>query len=156
VTQESIDAVLEIWAANGTGFSWQNDYFHFTIPDDAPWGGLGNHLKPYTRPHPPMAVAGVSKSSSTLRWAGERGWIPMSINFVNSTDLVGHWAAYAREARWEVILRPAPSGGSPVTSTWRTPTSRRGEALENSLATTHTDYFLPAARFAGYPGAAEG
>jgi len=69
VTQESIDAVLEIWAANGTGFSWQNDYFHFTIPDDAPVGRTRQPPEAVHASAPADGVAGVSKSSSTLRWA---------------------------------------------------------------------------------------
>jgi alkanesulfonate monooxygenase SsuD/methylene tetrahydromethanopterin reductase-like flavin-dependent oxidoreductase (luciferase family) len=144
VTVESIDAVLEIWAASKKGFSWHNDYFRFTVPDDAWWGGLGNHLKPFQMPHPPMAVAGVSKSSSTLRWAGERGWIPMSINFVNAPDLVGHWKAYEEGS--------ATGGNTPNRAEWRiardiyvadTDEQAQREAIEGSMGTTYVDYFIP-------------
>jgi alkanesulfonate monooxygenase SsuD/methylene tetrahydromethanopterin reductase-like flavin-dependent oxidoreductase (luciferase family) len=144
VTQEYIDAILRIWADEGEGFSWRNEFAHFTVPANAAWGGLGNHLKPWTKPHPPIAVAGVSKSSTTLRWAGERGWIPMSINFVNATDLVGHWVAYEEGSR--------AGGHEPRRSEWRiardvyvaeTDEQARREALEGSLAFTHTRYFLP-------------
>ena len=32
------------------------------------------------KPHPPIGVAGVSKQSDTLKLAGERGFLPMSLN----------------------------------------------------------------------------
>ena len=51
------------------------------------------HLKPYQQPHPPIAVAGVTEKSETLGLAGERGWIPMSINFVTPRVLQSHWAS---------------------------------------------------------------
>ena len=44
--------------------------------------GFGYIHKPYQQPHPPIGVAGVSAKSDTLTLAGERGWIPMSINFL--------------------------------------------------------------------------
>ena len=68
-------------------------------------------MKPWTRPHPPIAVAGLSRSSTTLRWAGEHGWIPMNIHLINEADLRGHWAAYEESAR--------ASGHTPQRSEWR-------------------------------------
>jgi alkanesulfonate monooxygenase SsuD/methylene tetrahydromethanopterin reductase-like flavin-dependent oxidoreductase (luciferase family) len=153
VTQQSIDAVLKIWADRGEGFAYQDEFYHFTVPANAAWGGLGNRLKPYTQPHPRMAVAGVSKSSSTLRWAGEKGWLPMSINFVNAADLVGHWKAYEEGS--------AAGGHTPLRSEWRvardiyvadTDEQAEREALESSLATTHRDYFFPLLETTNYKG----
>ena len=41
---------------------------------------LRPHLRPLQDPHPPIGVAGLSKNSDTLKMAGERGFIPMSLN----------------------------------------------------------------------------
>ena len=53
------------------------------------------YLKPFQQPHPPIAVAGVTEKSETLGLAGERGWIPMSINFVTPRVLRSHWQSIA-------------------------------------------------------------
>ena len=41
---------------------------------------LKPHIKPLQPPHPPIGVAGLSRGSDTLKLAGERGYIPMSLN----------------------------------------------------------------------------
>jgi len=42
-------------------------------------------------PHPPIGVAGVSERSPTLSLAGERGWMPASINLMPSRIIKFHW-----------------------------------------------------------------
>jgi alkanesulfonate monooxygenase SsuD/methylene tetrahydromethanopterin reductase-like flavin-dependent oxidoreductase (luciferase family) len=62
------------------------------------YGGiLGFHIKPFQDPHPPISVSGVSPNSSTLKAAGERGFIPLSIAF-NDQYLQGHWDSYVAGA----------------------------------------------------------
>ena len=46
--------------------------------------------KPLQKPHPPIGISGLSPKSDTLRWAGEQGFIPMSLN-LNANYLSGHW-----------------------------------------------------------------
>jgi len=156
VTHENIDAILKIWADDGEGFSWRSEaypQFNFTLPRREAWRGLGYHMKPFTKPHPPIAVAGFSKGSSTLRWAGEHGWIPMSIHFVNEADLRGHWAAYEEEA--------TSHGHRPRRSEWRvardvyvadTDEQARREILEGSWAQAYQEYFFPLVRSGGLTG----
>src|SRR5712692_4694294 len=66
VTQDNIDQILKIWADDAGDWSYQNrrfPQFNFTVPPREDWRGPGNHLKPYQKPHPPIAVAGLTKSS---------------------------------------------------------------------------------------------
>src|SRR5262249_15158522 len=102
------------------------------------------HLKPFQQPHPPIAVAGVTEKSETLGLAGERGWIPMSINFVTPRVLLSHWASVLEGA-----LR---TGRTPNRTTWRvrravhvapTDAQAREEALAGALGRDYADYFLP-------------
>src|SRR6201987_4927658 len=51
---------------------------------------LKPHIKPQQAPHPPIGVAGLSKNSDTLKLAGERGFIPMSLN-LNPAYVGSHW-----------------------------------------------------------------
>jgi len=147
VTHENVEAILHVWAHGEEGFSWKSEdhpQFNFTIPGHEEWRGLGFHMKPWTKPHPPIGVAGFSRSSTTLRWAGEHGWIPMSIHFVNITDLQGHWRAYEEEA--------TANAQTPRRSEWRiardvyvadTDEQARREVLDGSLAYAYRQYFFP-------------
>jgi alkanesulfonate monooxygenase SsuD/methylene tetrahydromethanopterin reductase-like flavin-dependent oxidoreductase (luciferase family) len=147
VTHENVMAILEIWASDGQeGFTWRSTHpqFNFTVPHREDWRGIGLHLKPLQKPHPPIAVAGLSRSSTTLRWAGEHGWIPMSIHIISAQDLVGHWAAYEEGARGH--------GHTPRRSEWRiardiyvadTDEQAEREVMESSMAYAYQHYFFP-------------
>jgi len=149
VTHRNIEAVLQIWQHGDSqqGFSWvdkEEPQYNFTIPQREDWRGIGLHMLPLQKPHPPIAVAGFSKSSTTLRWAGEHAWIPMSIHFVDAEALRGHWAAYEDSAK--------ANAHKVERSIWRiardvyvadTDEQARREALEGSMAYAHNNYFLP-------------
>jgi alkanesulfonate monooxygenase SsuD/methylene tetrahydromethanopterin reductase-like flavin-dependent oxidoreductase (luciferase family) len=95
MTQEALELVLQIWDDPKPGL-YESNYWSFTIPEPDDEIGLRFHMKPYQLPHPPIGVAGVSENSDTLIQAGERGWIPMSINLVPGRILKTHWDAVAR------------------------------------------------------------
>ena len=86
MTREALDLVLQLWDDPKPG-RYKSKYWDFTVPEPVDEFGLGFHLKPYQKPHPPIGVAGVSPRSYTLVLAGERGYIPMSINLVPSEVL---------------------------------------------------------------------
>ena len=71
---------------------------------------LKPHLKPLQAPHPPIGVAGLSKGSDTLKLAGERGYIPMSLN-LNPAYVGSHWES--------VEIGAAKTGRKPNRSDWR-------------------------------------
>ncbi len=148
VSHENVEAVLKIWASDGVeGFTWKSEYdarFNFTVPHREDWRGIGLHMKPFQKPHPPIAVAGLSRSSTTLRWAGEHGWIPMSIHLLNAPDLRGHWDAYEESA--------IANGQKPMRSDWRlcrdvyvadTDEQAWAEARTGSMAYAYENYFFP-------------
>jgi alkanesulfonate monooxygenase SsuD/methylene tetrahydromethanopterin reductase-like flavin-dependent oxidoreductase (luciferase family) len=144
MTREILDTVIQLWTDPKPGVyeSTQRNW-RFRIPEPQDDIGLRLHLKPYQRPHPPIAVAGVSSGSETLMLAGERGYIPMSINFVPPRILKTHWDAVATGA--------ARAGRPADRSTWRiardvyvadTDAQARREALSGTLARDYRDYFL--------------
>ena len=81
MTRDAIDTVIQLWTDPKPGL-YEHKYWRFNVPEPDDYIGLGFHIKPYQKPHPPIAVAGVSEKSDTLVLAGERGWIPMTINMV--------------------------------------------------------------------------
>ncbi|MBV9358088.1 MAG: LLM class flavin-dependent oxidoreductase [Chloroflexi bacterium] len=153
VTQDNIDQILRIWADDQGGWSYRNPrfpQFNFTIPPREEWRGLASHLKPYQKPHPPIAVAGLTRSSSTLRWAGEKGWIPLSTNLTSEQGLSTHWDVYAAGAE--------ASGFTASRAEWRisrdiyvadTDEQARREARAGSMAEAFRGYFYPLVRSIG-------
>jgi alkanesulfonate monooxygenase SsuD/methylene tetrahydromethanopterin reductase-like flavin-dependent oxidoreductase (luciferase family) len=147
VTREVIDLVLQIWdAANrrdGATLSSETDRWRFKLPQRTDWG-MGVHLAPFQQPYPPIAVAGLNARSETLVLAGERGWIPMSINVVPVPTLLTHWAAYEAGA--------AKTGRRTDRREWRiardiyvaeTTEQAREEARFGAQAQVFERYFLP-------------
>jgi len=143
ITRAVLDLVLELWNDPKPGL-YKSKYWRFQIPEPQEDIGLRLHLKPYQRPHPPIAVAGVTPKSETLVLAGERGYIPMSINFVPPRVLRTHWEAVEQGAQRAARVADR--------SEWRiardvyvsdTDAQARREALEGPLGRDYRDYFLP-------------
>jgi alkanesulfonate monooxygenase SsuD/methylene tetrahydromethanopterin reductase-like flavin-dependent oxidoreductase (luciferase family) len=95
MTRESIDIIMNMWTQQ-PGWSYEGKYWKAAIPHEmAPL--LKQHILPFQKPHPPIGVAGLSSPSPTLEIAGERGWIPMSLN-LNPGYCKSHWDSYAAGA----------------------------------------------------------
>ena len=90
MTREALDIILRLWRDEGP-FEHKGKFWNVNKPDTM-YGFLKPHLKPLQTPHPPIGVAGLSKNSDTLKMAGERGFIPMSLN-LNPAYVASHWAA---------------------------------------------------------------
>jgi len=90
MTRESLDMILRLWTEDGP-FEQKGKFWTANKPDTM-YGFLKPHLKPLQAPHPPIGVAGLSKNSDTLKLAGERGFIPMSLN-LNPAYVASHWDA---------------------------------------------------------------
>ena len=142
MTRDALDLVLKLWDDPTPGV-YEHKFWRFTVPEPIEEYGLAFHLKPYQKPHPPIGVAGVSPKSDTLVLAGERGYIPMSINIVPVSTLVTHWESVQQGA--------SVAGRTPDRSQWRiarevyvadTAEEARKEALEGVLARDFENYFL--------------
>ena len=143
VTTDAIDLILKLWDSPEPG-DYQQHGWRFAVPEPDPSIGKYVHVRPYTEPHPPIAVAGVSERSDTLTLAGERGWIPMSINLVPERLLRTHWQTVEAGAD--------RAGREPSRAEWRvarnihvaeTTEQARREALEGAIGRDFRDYFLP-------------
>jgi alkanesulfonate monooxygenase SsuD/methylene tetrahydromethanopterin reductase-like flavin-dependent oxidoreductase (luciferase family) len=143
VSVDTVDAVLAIWEDPRPG-AYARHGWTYHVPVYEPRIQKHVYLKPFQQPHPPIAVAGVTEKSETLGLAGERGWIPMSINFVTPRVLQSHWASViegaartrrtADRSEWRICraVHVAPTDGQ-----------ARDEALGGALARDYRDYFLP-------------
>ncbi len=143
MTRASLETIINLWNDPKPGL-YETKHWRFRVPEPQDDIGLALHMRPYQRPHPPIGVAGVSAKSDTLVLAGERGYLPMSINFVPFRILRTHWEGVEEGAR--------RTGRAADRAAWRvsrdvyvaeTTAQARREALAGTLARDWTGYFLP-------------
>jgi len=94
---EAIDIMQGIWKAEGE-FKYEGKYWNVHIPPTMVNGQYRHHLHCFQKPHPPIGVAALTPRSNTLKFAGERGFMPLSIN-LNLDYSAGHWETYAEAAQ---------------------------------------------------------
>ena len=87
---EVLDVVLKLWASDGR-FTYRGKFFDIDTPVLDPVKERGYYMKPFQAPHPPIAVAASTPDSSSMKMAGERGWIPMSSSLLSRSYLADHW-----------------------------------------------------------------
>ncbi|MDP6817923.1 MAG: LLM class flavin-dependent oxidoreductase [Alphaproteobacteria bacterium] len=96
--KESIEIIRQIWSGDPP-YDIKGKFWHIQVKD---WVhddiGLGSMCKPYQQPHPPMAISAMSPFSSSVRYAGGMGFIPISANFIGNWSVKSHWQVYAEEA----------------------------------------------------------
>jgi alkanesulfonate monooxygenase SsuD/methylene tetrahydromethanopterin reductase-like flavin-dependent oxidoreductase (luciferase family) len=97
MSAEALEIIEGLWAAEDSfqhrGTFWNDIDFKVDDPER-----VGLFLKPYQKPGPPIGMAGLSPRSSTLKFAGSRGFYPLSLN-LSHHYLASHWEAYEEGAR---------------------------------------------------------
>ena len=145
MTKESLEIMLTVWANEGP-FEYKGKYWHVTMPDPKDWEfiNLKCFMAPYQKPHPPIGVASASQRSETLKIAGERGWLPMSLG-MNTRYMAGHWEA-VEEGADEAGKKPPPrSDWRVVRDMWVADTDEeaREGALTGMLGRAYREYLIP-------------
>jgi alkanesulfonate monooxygenase SsuD/methylene tetrahydromethanopterin reductase-like flavin-dependent oxidoreductase (luciferase family) len=91
---EAIDQVLAIWDGDPpydlSGRFWTISTARTLIPEL----GQGVIAKPFQKPHPPIVVTAVAPFSKGVSAAAERGWDPISANFLQPKWVRTHWPNY--------------------------------------------------------------
>ena len=141
MTREALEIILRMWG-DEPEFDFKGKYWNVSKPAEM-FGFLRPHLKPKQAPHPPIGVAGLSKNSDTLKLAGEKGYIPMSLN-LNPAYVGSHWDAVEEGA--------AKSGRTPDRNDWRmvrevfvaeTDEAAWKLSVEGMMGRMMREYFLP-------------
>jgi len=141
MTRESLDIILKIWEDRGP-FQYRGKYWNVNVPETM-YGTLKFFLTPFQKPHPPIGVASVSLGSETLKIAGERGFIPMSLGR-NEEYLASHWQSVEEGAQ--------RTGRIPSRRDWRvvrdvyvadTDEEAYDKAVHGMLGRVWRDYLLP-------------
>ena len=138
----ALDVILKLWEEDPP-YDLPGQFWPIRVRNPQPDVGLGGPLKPLQKPHPPIALPGVSAQSRLLFTAGQRGFIPMSTNLLHPRFLPAHWAQ---------VQKGAESGGKTANrADWRilreiyvdeTTEAARAFARRGSMAQGFTDYFF--------------
>ena len=122
MTLESIDTILKIWAGEPP-YVIEGEYWQIR-QDEWYWPelGLGAMPKPYQKPHPPIAVAGMSPYPFFVKEAAKRGWGAVSANFIPAASAATHWVRFSEGC--------AEAGREPDSADWR---------LARTVLVTETD-----------------
>ncbi|MEE2658191.1 MAG: LLM class flavin-dependent oxidoreductase [Candidatus Latescibacterota bacterium] len=97
MTVAGIDLILRLWEVEAP-FDLSNEFWNVKITDPVPEHGIGELLKPYQKPHPPIGMSAIKGTSLAARMAGERGYMPMSTNLVPTSTVAEHWVTYSEGA----------------------------------------------------------
>ncbi|MGD9601747.1 MAG: LLM class flavin-dependent oxidoreductase [Gammaproteobacteria bacterium] len=99
MVEESLSHILKLWTTEPPyhlhGKHWTVDMSQWTHHDIK----MGYVPKPLQQPHPPIAMSAMSPSSASIRFAGERGYLPVSANFIAEWSLATHWPTYVEGAK---------------------------------------------------------
>lgn len=95
MTREALDIILKIWTKDEP-FDYDGQFWKFRRRDYDDFE-KGPFLKPFQKPHPPLAMTGMSAESRTLSLAGKLGFRPMSF-CMGPGYLSRHWDSYQAEA----------------------------------------------------------
>lgn len=91
---EAINQILAIWEGEAP-YKLTGDYWNITTEKSLiPGLGQGYISKPYQRPHPPIVITAVAPFSKGVTAAAERGWEPISANFLQPQWVKSHWPKY--------------------------------------------------------------
>ena len=108
---ESIDMVLKIWSTDAP-YNLTGKYWNVSTERTMNLAiGQGRIPKPYQKPHPPIVVTVVAPFSKGVVAAAERGWSPISANFLQPAWVASHWPMYAKGC--------ANVGRAALTADWR-------------------------------------
>ena len=89
---EAIDHILAIWAGKApydlTGKYWNISTAKTLWPEI----GIGNIVKPFQKPHPPILGTATEPQSKGLIALGRRGWWPISSHFLHINTVGSQWS----------------------------------------------------------------
>jgi alkanesulfonate monooxygenase SsuD/methylene tetrahydromethanopterin reductase-like flavin-dependent oxidoreductase (luciferase family) len=98
MVEESLDMILKLWSSGPPyhidGKFWKI-HVEKTVDEET---GIGYVTKPLQKPHPPIALPGMSRGSPTMKLAGARGYAPFAHCVITANVLADLWKNYAEGA----------------------------------------------------------
>ena len=108
---ESVDIVHQLWA-NDAPHRVKTKHYDFAIDKTVNREfAVGDIIKPYQKPYPPIASTAMSPFSSSVTQAVLKGWGVMSANFTPISTVFSHWT--------KVVEGFEKLGQAPTGANWR-------------------------------------
>ena len=110
MVNEAIDIILYLWSTDPP-YEFDGQFWKIKLKETVEADvGLGFIHQPLQKPHPPIYAPAMSRNSSTMKIAGQRGFRPMGHCLVAGNVLADNWQTYEQS-----VLE---SGGEPDRSKW--------------------------------------
>ncbi len=94
--EEGMKIILNLWKQKPP-FNFKGNFWNIsteeTMNNDL---GLGDIIKPYQKPHPEIVCTALSPNSIGLFKAAQKGWSPISSNFLHVNSIKSHWESYSK------------------------------------------------------------
>jgi alkanesulfonate monooxygenase SsuD/methylene tetrahydromethanopterin reductase-like flavin-dependent oxidoreductase (luciferase family) len=98
MVEEALDMVLAMWAGEPP-YEIDGKFWKISLKKSVDTEtGIGYIPKPLQKPHPPIAMPAMSRSSPTMKLAGARGYQPFGHCLVTGNVLADFWKTYAHAA----------------------------------------------------------
>jgi alkanesulfonate monooxygenase SsuD/methylene tetrahydromethanopterin reductase-like flavin-dependent oxidoreductase (luciferase family) len=95
---EALDMILHLWSSEPP-YELHGKYWNIQLKKTADTEtGIGFIHKPLQRPHPRIAMPGMSRNSATMKLAGDRGYQPFAHCLVTGNVLADIWKTYEEAA----------------------------------------------------------
>ena len=128
---ESLDMILQLWSSDPP-YEMHGKFWDFSLKENVDQGTqIGYIHKPLQRPHPPIAIPGMSRNSSSMRNAGRQGFQPFSHCLITANVLADLWQTYEQSAV-EAGQEPARSDWKIARAIFLADTTREAERLARS------------------------
>ena len=102
---EALEMILYLWESEPP-YECEGEFWSIRLRDTVDKEtGIGYVHKPLQRPHPPIAMPGISRGSYSMKYAGKKGYQPFGHCLITSNILAGLWETY-EEAALEVGRQP--------------------------------------------------
>lgn len=89
---ESVEIIKGLWSSESPHHV-KTKHYDFAIDESVfKEFSIGDLIKPYQLPHPPIAATAMSPYSNSVKQAVKNGWIPMSANFTPISMVFSHWS----------------------------------------------------------------
>lgn len=109
--QESVDIVKSLWA-NDAPHRIRTKHYEFSIDESVNSEfGIGDVIKPYQLPHPPIVSTAMSPFSSSVKQCVLQGWGAMTANFAPMSTVTSHWT--------KIVEGYEELGQEPTGADWR-------------------------------------
>src|SRR5262249_6342540 len=99
MVDEAIDMILRLWSSEPP-YEINGKYWKISLKKTVDTEtGIGYIHRPLQQPHPPIAVPAMSRSSPSMKTAGQRGYQPFGHCLVTGNVLADFWKTYEQAAQ---------------------------------------------------------